>query len=161
MPTYNPDLNYNHATEAYTTVKATVVEPLREHNRNGIYQATQMHFTQKNGRPGVSGYFGVQWKGGLQKDMLLFSIWDKTSGSTVLSYALPNHPNCKRNCNDCSEDKTTGTKCFFNLPQRLQEEDELMLKIEREPVERLEYNQRQYIGHRAKQRQFYGRSIWS
>ena len=141
-PKYNPDIKYNYVTEAYTTVKATVVEPLREHNKNGIYQATQIYTTQKNGRSGVSGYFGVQWKGpSWEKDMVLFSIWDKTT------YALPNHPNCKRNCNDCSEDKTTGTKCHFNLPQRLQEGDELMLKIEREPVESLVYNQRQYKGH--------------
>jgi len=148
MPKYKPDLKYNYVIEAYTTVKATVVEPLREHDMNGIYQATMMYTTQKNGRSGAWGYFGVQWKGAsFQQDMLLFSIWDKTTGTTVSSYALPNHPNCKRNCNDCNEEMTTGTKCYFNLPQRLQEGDELMLKVEREPVEILAYNERQYKGH--------------
>ena len=107
-----------------------------------------MHTTQKDGSSGASGYFGVQWKGATwENDMLLFSIWDKKSGSTVTSYALPNHPNCKRNCNDCSEEETTGTKCYFNLPQPLQEGDELMLKVEREPVESLAYGQNQYKGH--------------
>jgi len=147
-PKYNPELKYNYVKEAYTTVKATLVEPLRRHNRNGIYEATMMHTTQKDGSSGASGYFGVQWKGATwENDMLLFSIWDKKSGSTVTSYALPNHPNCKRNCNDCFEEETTGTKCYFNLPQLLQEGDELMLKVEREPVESLAYGQNQYKGH--------------
>ena len=151
-PKYNPDLRNNFVKEAFTTVKATLIEPLREHDKNGIYEATMMYTTQKDGRPGASGYFGVQWKGlSFQKDMLLFSIWDKKSGQTVTSYALPNHLNCKRNCNDCAVhgqlEGTTGTKCYFNLPQKLQEGDELILKVEREPVETLEFDQGQYIGH--------------
>ena len=89
-PKYSPDLRNNYAIEAFTTVKATLVEPLREHNKNGIYEATMMYTTQNNGNQGASGYFGVQWKGvSWSKDMLLFSIWDKKSGSTVTSYALP------------------------------------------------------------------------
>ena len=115
-----------------------------------------MYTIQKNGRKGAGGYFGVQWKGASwNNDMLLFSIWDYPSfwqsGSNVKSYALPNHPNCKRNCNDCQVhgqvEGTTGTKCYFNLPQKLQEGDELMLKVEREPVENLEYDGRRYMGH--------------
>ena len=44
--------------------------------------------------------------------------------------------NCKRNCNDCAVhgdfSSSTGVKCFYHLPQKLQEGDELTLMFERE-----------------------------
>ena len=131
----------NPVTEAFTSAKGVLVEPLRKHGANGIYDATTFGTIQNNGDSGCGGYFGVQWKGNaIQKDMLLFSVWDtNVRGTNDVIYALPNHPNCKRNCNDCYEEKTTGTKCFFNLPQRLQEGDELELRIEREAVESIPY----------------------
>jgi hypothetical protein len=127
-----------------------LVEPLRTHGSNGIYEATQIHTTQYNGEKGCGGYFGVQWEGKHSKpDQIIFSIWDKEKGNDVLSYALPNHSNCKRNCNDCSGalDETTGTQCKMHLPEKLQEKDELELQIEREAVERLPYDGLEHTGH--------------
>ena len=147
---YTPSLLANPATELYTYVKGVLVEPLRIHGRNGIYDATHFGTKQANGDVGCGGYFGVQWKGmhEIQKDMLLFSIWDqKIKGTDDVIYALPNHSNCKRNCNDCSDKESTGTQCRFDLPQHLQEEDELELRIEREAVESIPYKGMNRMGH--------------
>ena len=80
-----------------------------------------------------------------EQDMLLFSVWDvRNGGPSVIPLPTPNEEsrneadlNCKRNCNDCAVhgDFTpigTGVKCFYNLPRKLEEGDELTLKIERE-----------------------------
>ena len=37
---YQPPLSSVPATEASTSIRATLVEPLRRHNKNGIYEAT-------------------------------------------------------------------------------------------------------------------------
>ena len=75
-PVYNPSLSHNPITQAYTTVKGMLVEPLRTHGHNGIFEATQMHTIQYNGEKGCGGYFGVQWIGKHSKhDQILFSIW--------------------------------------------------------------------------------------
>lgn len=133
------------------------MEPLRIHNSNGIYQATtfgtQLESDSGSSESGAGGYFGVQWKGAsYQNDMLLYSVWDKKVGGEVTSYALPMlDGNCARNCNDCAVhgdySTSTGTKCYFNLPQKMVEGDELQLKIEREPVEETEYMDAIYSGH--------------
>jgi hypothetical protein len=146
---YTPSVSANPVTEMYTSVKGVLVEPLRTHGMNGIYDATRISTSQANGDAGCGGYFGVQWKGkAIQKDMLLFSIWDKKiPGTDDVFYALPNHLNCKRNCNDCSEKESTGTKCYFDLPQHLKEGDKLELHIEREAVESIPYDGMDRKGH--------------
>ena len=81
---YEPSLDSDPATEISTSIVATLVEPLREHNKNGIYEATQIHTRQADGRNGLGGYFGVQWKGTSSKaDALLFSIWDDEDEKAV------------------------------------------------------------------------------
>ena len=160
---YEPPLH--DVTEASTSIRATLVEPLRRHNKNGIYEATTFGTKQSSGENGPAGYFGVQWKGlSSQKDMLLFSVWDVRHGPSVIPLATPSEEargetdlNCKRNCNDCAVhgDFTpigTGVKCFYNLPRKLEEGDELTLKIERESVQSAEYrldgvNRQRFTGH--------------
>ena len=81
---YEPSLDSDPATEISTSIVATLVEPLREHNKNGIYEATQIHTRQADGRNGLGGYFGVQWKGqSTQADTLLFSIWDEKDEKAI------------------------------------------------------------------------------
>ena len=160
---YEPPLH--DVTEASTSIRATLVEPLRRHNKNGIYEATTFGTKQSSGENGPAGYFGVQWKGlSSQKDMLLFSVWDVRHGPSVIPLATPSEEargetdlNCKRNCNDCAVhgDFTplgTGVKCFYNLPRKLEEGDELTLKIERESVRSAEFrldgvNRQRFTGH--------------
>ena len=62
-PVYRPSLSNHPITQAYTTVKGMLVEPLRTHGSNGIYEAIQLHTIQYNGEKGCGGYFGVQWIG--------------------------------------------------------------------------------------------------
>ena len=57
---YDPPLTSDPATAIETSIVATVVEPLRRRNCNGIYEATMIHTTQADGRRGPNGYFGVQ-----------------------------------------------------------------------------------------------------
>ena len=81
---YEPSLDSDPATEISTSIVATLVEPLREHDKNGIYEATQIHTRQADGRNGPGGYFGVQWKGTSSKaDTLLFSIWDEKDEKAI------------------------------------------------------------------------------
>ena len=147
---YEPEL-YD-VTEASTSIKATLVQPLRQHDQNGIYEATTFGTKQKNGDVGAAGYFGVQWKGSTYNpDMLIFSVWDAKRNGAVTSRVMPmptpseeargeTDLQCKRNCNDCAvhghfTTDGTGVKCFYNLPRNIEEGDELTLKIEREPVQ--------------------------
>ena len=40
---------------------------------------------------------------------------------------------CYRNCNDCNDDpQGTGVQCLYELPNKLEEGDELTLMFERE-----------------------------
>ena len=122
-----------------------LLDPLRQWGANGIYAATMMYTTQYNGDKGCSGYFGVQWLGKkVEVDLILFSIWDVTKDSNVVSYALPDHSSCYRNNNDGTG---TGTQCKFKLSQNLHEMDELEFKVEREPVESMIYNGDEFKGH--------------
>ena len=96
--------------------------------------------------------------------MLLFSVWDVKHGPSVIPLPTPSEEargeadlNCKRNCNDCAVhgDFTplgTGVKCFYNLPRKLEEGDELTLKIERESVQSADFkldgvNRQRFTGH--------------
>ena len=73
-----------------SSIVATLVEPLRQHGKNGIYEATMVHTRQADGRNGPGGYFGVQWKGTSSKaDTLLFSIWDEKE-ERVIPLMTPN-----------------------------------------------------------------------
>jgi len=144
-PVYIPTLKDNPAIKASTKTKGMLVEPLRKFGNRGIYAATQMHTKQVNGDEGCGGYFGVQWEGkDTKKDQMLFSIWDKEKHSEVISLALPNHENCYRNNNDGAG---TGTQCKYQFPHKLEEKDEIELQVEREPVESLIHNNREYKGH--------------
>ena len=144
-PVYNPSLIDNPATKAYTKIKGMLVEPLRKFGNRGIYAATQMKTKQFNGDVGCGGYFGVQWEGSETKnDQMLFSTWDKEKHSNIISLALPNHDNCYRNNNDGAG---TGTQCKYQFPHKLEEKDEIELQVEREPVESLIHDNKEYRGH--------------
>ena len=117
---FEPSLSASPATDVVVEVIWGDPTSLRTHGNNGIYDAFMTYFL-----PGMKGYFGVQIKGGASnKDMLLFSVWDKDPGETAWAAALPRHPNCARNCNDCAvhkgpkkaPDSSTGTKCFVEIP---------------------------------------------
>jgi len=140
---YQPNITQTQSTSLWTSYTGVQLAPLREFGKSGFYAATMMRTRSKNGQRGPGGYFGVQWKG-KKRDMLLFSIWDK--GANGL-FALPMHENCKRNCQDCRGKKTTGTKCPYQLDYRLQEEEEIIMKVEREPVESTTYQGVTYKGH--------------
>ena len=147
-PEYIPTLDVNQATKAYTTAKGILVQPLREYRKRGIYQATTFRVRDDSGKSGSGGYFGVQWVN-RKPDKILFSVWDRKQ--KVERFALPYHTNCKRNCNDCGKDKpkgtTTGTSCNFKFPNKLEENDELLFKIEREEVQSSTYEDKTYNGH--------------
>ena len=126
-------------------MKGVSVEPLRIYGGHGIYAATMMHTTQSDGKHGCGGYFGVQWLGA-KNDKLLFSIWDnKLATGEVNCRALPMHANCYRNGNDSHDEN--GSQCQIILPEQLKEGEELVLSVERGPVESTAYNQVTYHGH--------------
>jgi len=148
IPLYSPTLDSNPATSAYTTFKGVQLQSLRAYNNRGVYAATTLKTKQKDGTTGPGGYFGVQWIGkSKSKDQLIFSIWDKKQNGVVTSLALPMHGTCKRNCNDCREDDSTGTQCKVKLDEKLEEGEELTFRIEREAVQSTTYDDVTYTGH--------------
>jgi hypothetical protein len=163
-PNYKPTLKTNPVTKAYTTVKGISVSGLREYGKRGIYHATtfraQDNISSREG-DGSGGYFGVQWING-KRDQLLFSVWDRKQNKD--RFALPLHSNCKRNCNDCGgtingKKKSTGTQCKFQLPKRLEENDELKLTIEREEVQSVEYEGTTHSGQQLENIMYNGH-VW-
>ena len=104
------------------------VSSLRAWGHNGIYDAFMIHFAAAPSKEPMGGYFGVQAHSGNDSgDMLLSSLWDQNPGqSEKWQAAIPKHPNCKRNCNDCGDkphndsnaapDGTTGTQCKMYIP---------------------------------------------
>ena len=71
---YEPPLSSDPATEITTSIVATLVEPLRRRNCNGIYEATMIHTTQADGRNGPNGYFGVQGGNSIGRDLIWASF---------------------------------------------------------------------------------------
>ena len=106
---HSPPLDQVPALEVLTEVTWGDTSSLRTHNAHGIYDAWMTHFAPAPGQQVMGGYFGAQIKGKSTKpDMLLFSIWDKDPGEDTWQAALPRHPNCARNCNDCAVHRGPG-----------------------------------------------------
>ena len=55
-------------------------------------------------------------RGDGSEDTLLFSIWDAVQHGTTVAKALPRSAACRRNCEDCHENRTTGTQCAAEGP---------------------------------------------
>ncbi len=109
---FDPPLKESNAFDVSAEITWTDINGIDEYGKNGIYEA----YTIKMGKNGPGGYFGAQIKGKhSNEDMLLFSIWDKKDGNSMV---WPIHGNCKRNCNDCGSAHSggTGVKCSYDLP---------------------------------------------
>ena len=138
-------MKQNPATKVQSKVRGTLISQLRGYDGSGVFAATQLRTTQMSGRAGCVGYFGVQWIGrASENDLLLFSMWDSNNTSNSICLALPKHSNCRRNLND---GKSWGTQCKYKLPEKLKEQQEITLQIERGAVARQINNHIKYYGH--------------
>lgn len=118
-PKFSPDISSVNAFDIIGDVIWTDLDGLRNTHKNGKYMAFPVGWG-----PNVpSGYFGTQAIArDKTKGQLLFSLWDHNKNG-VWKAAIPTHPNCKRNCNDCAvhtgdsaSDGSTGTQCKFHVP---------------------------------------------
>lgn len=131
--TYDPPLGDEPAIDAIGDVFWDDIDDLRSYGNRGLFHAFPVGFG--SGAPG--GYFGPQATGRGDPDVeqVLFSLWDyKRFGDDAWQPALPvigediqdcstfdaksnpGSPCCKRNCNDCREDQSTGTQCKVYIP---------------------------------------------
>ncbi len=116
---FSPDPGDVNLFDVSATITWTNINNIDAYGKKGVYEA---YTIGTDGGP--SGYFGAQIKGNSTKsDMFLFSIWDQNG-----FLALPMHNNCKRNCNDCNEETSTGTKC--NLDYDMFEGESYTLRIQ-------------------------------
>ncbi len=157
--THEPSLTKNPALDVYGDVDWGNLENLRAHGKNGLYHALQVSW----GARLRGGYFGSQVLGD-GKDLALFSVWDDGDrGESNWQPALPiiggdvhdcadfdgeanpGQACCKRNCNDCSGDTTTGTQCKVFIPSL--ESTHLRLRIRRVATDKTaEYAGKQWTG---------------
>jgi len=131
--TYDPPLNEEPAIDAIGDVFWDDIDDLRTYGSRGLFHA----FTVGFGSGAPSGYFGPQATGRGDPDVeqVLFSLWDYKRGgddswypalpvigediqdcSTFDAELNPGFPCCKRNCNDCGQDQSTGTQCKVYIP---------------------------------------------
>eukprot|EP00239_Pterosperma_sp_CCMP1384_P002208 CAMPEP_0197843374 /NCGR_PEP_ID=MMETSP1438-20131217/233_1 /TAXON_ID=1461541 /ORGANISM="Pterosperma sp., Strain CCMP1384" /LENGTH=692 /DNA_ID=CAMNT_0043453475 /DNA_START=282 /DNA_END=2360 /DNA_ORIENTATION=+ len=129
-------VNFNHEpsltnSPAFDMVADTIwekLDKLADFGERGIYSAWPITFKRRrdNVRQ-VGGYMGVQVTAdnlnNKENGNVLWSLWDKNTGTADQRIAIPMHENCKRNCNDCAvhegktmSDGTTGTKCRTSIP---------------------------------------------
>lgn len=105
-PNYWPSMSSNPVLAIETVF---TVHEIDRGGSKGVYAAHTISTRGDNGLSTCGGYFGtVVHSNERQGDNLLFSFWDKSKDRK----ALPMHKNCKRNCQDCSRDETTGTQCY-------------------------------------------------
>lgn len=117
-PTFDPPLSQGDgAFDVVVEVQLINLDDLRAFGKNGIFASFPVHW---HGARTIGGYFGPQatGHGDPTKEQVLFSLWDHKGDATTWQPALPRSPECKRNCNDCSSEESTGTQCKVFIPAR-------------------------------------------
>jgi hypothetical protein len=112
-PNYTNSLKNQNSYNVEVSVSWDSIDELRDHGKNGIYEAVTIGIAN-----GPSGYFGAQLfgNGGKDtKDMILFSFWDNDTMAVPINDGIDG--SCKRNCQDgfCGGEDN-GTKCTLLYP---------------------------------------------
>lgn len=115
QPQFDPPLSKVAAYDIVAEVKWVDLEGMRAFGKNGIFAAFEVRWQGANV---PHGYFGPQATGGgdPKQEQVLFSLWDGALGTADWQPAIPRSPECKRNCNDCRDEESTGTQCKVHIP---------------------------------------------
>lgn len=144
-PSFDPPLSEgNGAFDVVVEVQWTNLDDLRSFGQNGIFASFPVHW---HGERMIGGYFGPQATGGgdPNNEQVLFSLWDHQGDASTWQPALPRSPECKRNCNDCSDADSTGTQCKIHIPAHTGQT--LRLRLRQTAVGVTDtYNGREWVG---------------
>ena len=115
---HEPPLSQVPALDMIGEVVVGELDSLEAYGDRGIYSAFMLYWKA----PSPRGYMGPQVIAKRlisgEPQQVLFSLWDHKPGEAGWLPAIPDHENCKRNCNDCAvhtgevhDDGSTGTQC--------------------------------------------------